>query len=454
MTMQTLNPATGNIIKTFDAFSEQQIDQVLAAVSTATPGWAALDYTERGKLLNKAAQVLRNNQETFAAIITEEMGKPVTEARAEIEKCALVCDYYAEHGAGFLADEILPSDASQSYVAYLPLGTVLAVMPWNFPFWQVFRFAAPGLMAGNTGVLKHASNVPQCALAIEDVFKQAGFPDNVFRTLMISASQTKSVIEDARIHAVTLTGSEPAGRKVAATAGGALKKSVLELGGSDAFVVLKDADLDLATTVGVQSRYLNNGQSCIAAKRFILVPEIADAFIEQYKNKAEALVMGDPTDEQTQLGPMARLDLRNELHQQVEDSIKAGATAVYGCFIPEDEGAYYPASMIDHVGPGMRAYEEELFGPVAIVMRARDEADAIRLANDHKYGLGGSVWTEDTDRGNRLARQIQSGATFVNGLVKSDPRLPFGGIKASGYGRELAQHGIREFVNAKTIWIR
>ena len=271
---------------------------------------------------------------------------------------------------------------------------------------------------------------------------------------MISASQTQAVIEDPRIHAVTLTGSEPAGRKVAAAAGGALKKTVLELGGSDAFVVLRDADLELAASIGVQSRYLNDGQSCIAAKRFILVPEIADSFIEQFQSRAQALVMGDPEDSATRLGPMARHDLRDELHQQVQDSIKAGATRVFGCEKPDGSGAWYPASMIDAVVPGMRAYEEELFGPVAIVIRARDEADAIRIANDHKYGLGGSVWTEDIDRGNNLARQIQSGATFVNGLVKSDPRLPFGGIKASGYGRELAQHGIREFVNAKTVWIR
>ena len=454
MVMQTLNPTNGEIIKTFDAWSEQQIEQTLEAVSQASPAWAALGFKDRAALLQKAGNVLRNKRDDYAAIITEEMGKPVVEARAEIEKCASACDYYADNGEVFLADEVLQSDAGKSYVAYLPLGTVLAVMPWNFPFWQVFRFAAPGLMAGNTGVLKHASNVPQCALAIEDVFRQAGFPDNVFRSLMISAAQTKAVIEDSRVHAVTLTGSEPAGRKVAAAAGGALKKSVLELGGSDAFVVLKDADLDLASTVGVQSRYLNDGQSCIAAKRFILVPEIADAFIEQFKQKATALVMGDPTKEETKLGPMARHDLRDELHQQMEDSTKAGATAVFGCEKPDASGAFYPASMIDHVVPGMRAYDEELFGPVAIVIRAKDEADALRIANDHKYGLGGSVWTEDSERGNAFARQMQSGASFVNGLVKSDPRLPFGGIKASGYGRELSQHGIREFTNAKTIWIR
>ncbi|MDH5632530.1 MAG: NAD-dependent succinate-semialdehyde dehydrogenase [Gammaproteobacteria bacterium] len=454
MVMQTLNPATGEIIKTFDSWGESEIHSVLTAVAAATPAWAKSPYAERAKHLLSAATILRKNRDAYAAIITEEMGKPIIEARGEIEKCALVCEYYAEHGEAFLADEFLQSDASKSYVAYLPLGTVLAVMPWNFPFWQVFRFAAPGLMAGNTGLLKHASNVPQCALAIEDVFRQAGFPDNVFRTLMISAGQTKAVIEDERVHAVTLTGSEAAGRKVASAAGGALKKSVLELGGSDAFVVLDDADLDLASTVGVQSRYLNDGQSCIAAKRFILVPEIADAFIEEFAKKAQALIMGNPADEKTQIGPMARHDLRDELHGQVTDSIKAGAKAVFGCERPDNNGAFYPPSMIDNVTPGMRAYEEELFGPVAIVIRARDEADALRIANDHKYGLGGSVWTGDNDRGNAFARRMQSGATFVNGLVKSDPRLPFGGVKASGYGRELSQHGIREFVNAKTIWIR
>ncbi len=454
MAMQSLNPASGNILKTFDAFSEQEIEQTLAAVSRATAAWAAMAMASRADLLRKAGQILRNRLDVYAITITREMGKPVTEARAEIEKCALVCDYYADNGAAFLADETLVSDASNSYVAYRPLGTVLAIMPWNFPFWQVFRFAAPGLMAGNTAILKHASNVPQCALAIEDVFRQAGFPENVFRTLMISADQTRRVIEDPRIHAVTLTGSEPAGRKVAAAAAGALKKTVLELGGSDAFVVLKDADLDLAATVGVQSRYLNGGQSCIAAKRFILVPEIAESFIEQFKARALALVSGEPDADSTQLGPMARHDLRDELHRQVLDSIEAGAEKVFGCEKPDGPGAYYPVSMLDKVKPGMRAYEEELFGPVAIVIRASDEADAIRIANDHKYGLGGSVWTEDIGRGNALARQIQSGASFVNGLVKSDPRLPFGGIKASGYGRELAQHGIREFINAKTVWIR
>ena len=452
--MESTNPATGQTVQTFDTWDKSGIEQTLDKVAAATPLWAALSFDERAGFMRQAAEVLRANKEEYAGLITLEMGKIIREARGEIDKCAWVCDYYAENAARFLADEMLESDASRSLVAYLPLGTVLAVMPWNFPFWQVFRFAAPGLMAGNTAVLKHASNVPQCALAIESIFRDSGFPDDVFRTLMISASQTAAVIEDPRIHAVTLTGSEPAGRKVAATAGGALKKTVLELGGSDAFVVLQDADLEQASTVAVQSRFLNAGQSCIAAKRFILAPEIADAFMTLFSQKVAALSVGDPLQDESQIGPMARVDLRDELHQQVADSIKAGAIAVAGCQIMAAPGSYYPPSILDQVVPGMRAYEEELFGPVAIVIRARDEADAIRIANDHKYGLGGSIWTEDAVRGERLARQMQSGATFVNGLVKSDPRLPFGGTKASGYGRELSLLGIREFVNAKTLWIR
>ncbi|GMR20405.1 MAG: NAD-dependent succinate-semialdehyde dehydrogenase [Gammaproteobacteria bacterium] len=454
MAMQSINPATGEEVKSFDAWDENRIHSTLQAVADATPGWQQTSYAERARYLRAAATVLRDHIDHYSGIITLEMGKPITEARTEIEKCASVCDYYADHGEDFLKDEPLASDAGKSYVAHLPLGTVLAVMPWNFPFWQVFRFAAPGLMAGNTGVLKHASNVPQCALAIEEVFNKAGFPDNVFRTLMISAAQTRAVIEDARVHAVTLTGSEPAGRQVAATAGANLKKTVLELGGSDAFVVLKDADLELAATAGVQSRFLNAGQSCIAAKRFILAPEIADDFLALFKAKVIALKRGDPTDEATRIGPMARADLRDELHEQVTDTIAQGAVAALGCEIPEGPGSYYAPSILDQVQPGMLAYEQELFGPVAIVIRARDEADALRIANDNRYGLGGSVWTEDSARGEAFARQVQSGATFVNGMVKSDPRLPFGGIKASGYGRELAAHGIKEFTNTKTLWIR
>jgi succinate-semialdehyde dehydrogenase/glutarate-semialdehyde dehydrogenase len=382
------------------------------------------------------------------------MGKIAKEARAEVEKCALSCEFYAEHAAAFLQDEKIESDASTSYVAYLPLGTVLAIMPWNFPFWQVFRFAAPSLMAGNTALLKHASNVPQCALAIEEIFRKAGFPKGVFRALMTSATQAEKIIADPRIHAVTLTGSEAAGRRIAAAAGTQLKKSVLELGGSDAFIVLPDADLERAASVGVASRFLNCGQSCIAAKRFILVESIAESFIELFKHKAQALRLGDPAQESTELGPMARADLRDQLHRQVADSVTAGATFALHGGPAAGPGFFYEPTVIDHVAPGMRAYEEELFGPVAIMIRARDEEAAMRIANDNRYGLGGSLWTRDVKKGERLARRLQSGASFVNGLVKSDPRLPFGGIKASGYGRELSRLGMLEFVNAKTVWVR
>ena len=454
MVMETLNPATGEKVQTFKTWGESELQQVLQDVADVSPQWRATTFEQRATLMIKAAIELRDNIDHYAGLITLEMGKPIKESKGEIEKCAWVCDYYAENAATYLADEIIESDAGKSLVAYLPLGTVLAVMPWNYPFWQVMRFAAPGLMAGNTGVLKHASNVPQCALAIESVFRKAGFPENVFRTLMIPASMVKGVIEDARIHAVTLTGSEPAGRQVAATAGNAIKKSVLELGGSDAFVVLEDADLDAAATAGVASRFLNNGQSCIAAKRFIVVESIADEFLKLFKQKIEALKMGDPAQEDTNLGPMSRQDLRDEMHKQVQDSIEQGAVAALGCQPIEGAGAYYQPSILDKVTPAVRAYAEELFGPVAIVIRAKDEDDALRIANDSRFGLAGSVWTQDNNRGENFARQIESGATFVNGPVKSDPRLPFGGIKASGYGRELSLHGIREFVNAKTIWIK
>lgn len=454
MSFTVINPATGEKVKEIPAWDDSQVDLALAEVAMATPEWASTTIDIRSKLMKKAAEVLRANKDRYAGIITEEMGKLINDARAEVEKCALVCDYYADNAAEFLKDEGIESDAGKSYVAYLPLGTVLAVMPWNFPFWQVFRFAAPALMAGNTGVLKHASNVPQCALAIEEVFVEAGFPAGVFRTLMIRASQVQKVIEDPRVHAVTLTGSEPAGRQVAATAGANLKKTVLELGGSDAFIVLEDADLDETVKNAVISRYLNTGQSCIAAKRFIVVDAIAEDFISRFKAAVEALTPGDPMDETTTLAPMSRSDLCDELHAQVKDSIAAGAVAVTGCEPIEGRGAFYKASILDQVKPGMRAYHEELFGPVAIVIRARDEVDALHIANDSPYGLGGSVWTKDTIRGEALARNVQSGCTFVNGFVKSDPRLPFGGIKNSGYGRELSSHGIKEFVNAKTIWVK
>ncbi len=454
MSFQVINPANNETVIELPAWNEAQLETALAQVAAVTPSWAAMPIEDRCNLMRNAATVLRENKERYANLITSEMGKLISDARAEVEKCAVVCEYYAEKGPEFLKDEFLESDASRSYVAYLPLGTVLAVMPWNYPFWQVLRFAAPALVAGNTGVLKHASNVPGCAEAIEEVFQKAGFPEGVFRALMIRASQVKKVIEDPRIHAVTLTGSEPAGRQVAAAAGGSLKKTVLELGGSDAFIVLEDADLDETVRVAVASRFLNSGQSCIAAKRFIVVDAIAEDFLTRFKAGVEALKPGDPLDESTTLAPMARTDLRDELHRQVQDSIAAGAVAVTGCQPLDRPGAYYAASILDRVEPGMRAYHEEFFGPVAIVIRARDQDDAIRIANDSPYGLGGSIWTGDSRRGERLARQMQSGATFINGMVKSDPRLPFGGIKNSGYGRELSHHGIHEFVNAKTIWVK
>jgi len=454
MAFTSINPATGKQVWACDVWDPARIEHALAESAAATPAWASRPIAERCELLRRAAQVLRAKSGELAALITLEMGKLVKEALAEVEKCAVGCEYYAEHAPSFVADEIIASDAGKSLVAYQPLGTVLAIMPWNFPLWQVFRFAAPALAAGNTALLKHASNVPQCALAIEAVFTEAGFPPGVFRTLMISAAQTEQVIADPRVQAVTLTGSEPAGRKVAAAAGAHLKKSVLELGGSDAFVVLSDADLDLTVSSAVTSRFQNAGQSCIAAKRFIVVDAVADAFVERFLGAVTALKPGDPSSADASLGPMARGDLRDELHQQVEDSLAKGASKVIGCEPLSRPGYFYAASILDHVVPGMPAYEQELFGPVAAVIRVRDDDKAVAVANASRFGLGGSVWTRDAARGERLARRIQAGACFVNGMVKSDPRLPFGGIKASGYGRELSRHGLREFVNAKTIWIR
>ncbi len=452
--MKSINPLDGTTLREFETWEQPRLEQALADAAAAGPVWAQTPLAERCERLRVAARVLGERREDLAATMTREMGKLIGEARAEIDKCAWVCNYYADRAPDFLADEPVETDASRSLVAYQPLGTVLAVMPWNFPFWQVFRFAAPALAAGNTGVLKHASNVPQCALAIEAVFRDAGFPEGVFQTLMIPAQSVARVIADPRVRAVTLTGSEPAGREVAREAGRNLKKTVLELGGSDAFIVLDDADLDLAAKTAVTSRYLNGGQSCIAAKRFIVVEAVADAFVERFRAGAEALVPGDPMDPATTLPPMARHDLRDELHRQVLDSLQQGAVAVTGCAPGSGPGAFYQPSILDRVAPGMRAYEEELFGPVASVIRARDEEDAVRIANDSRFGLGGSVWTADPARGERVARRLESGAAFVNGLVKSDPRLPFGGVKDSGYGRELSHHGIREFVNVKTLWIR
>jgi succinate-semialdehyde dehydrogenase/glutarate-semialdehyde dehydrogenase len=382
-----------------------------------------------------------------------EMGKPVTDGRAEVEKCALTCDYYADHAEEFLRDELIKTPAQRSFISHEPLGVVLAVMPWNFPFWQVIRFAAPALMAGNVGLLKHASNVPQCALALEAIFHDAGFPPATFRTLLIGSDLVEKLIADDRLKAVTLTGSELAGSKVAATAGAHIKKTVLELGGSDAFIVLADADLELAAKTAAQARMINAGQSCIAAKRFIVEKPVVKEFINQLKNHLLAFRTGDPLDEATQYGPLARPDLADELTAQVEDSVRQGAKVELYGGQSEAGNALFRPIILSRVKPGQRAYHEELFGPVALVLEARDADDAIRLANDSPFGLGGAIWTRDVKRGEMLARRVEAGAVFVNSMVKSSPEMPFGGIKKSGYGRELSHLGIREFVNQKSIWI-
>lgn len=450
----SLNPATNKVLSSYPSWDSHRLAAALETAARAQEEWARRTLTERADILRDAAIHLRVNRDKYAELITLEMGKLLREARAEVEKCATGCEYYAQHAADFLGDEAVESDAGKSYVTYQPLGVVLAIMPWNFPLWQAIRAAAPALVAGNAVVLKHASNVPQCAQSLETIFRESGLPEGLFTTLMIDADDVADAIASPHVQAVTLTGSEVAGRKVAAAAGQHLKKCVLELGGSDPFIVLKDADLDFTAEMAVASRFLNCGQSCIAAKRFILVPEIAEEFLAAVKARVEALTVGDPTQDTTQIGPMARLDLRETLHQQVTDSIAQGAVALTGCRPLEREGVYYAPSILDRVTPKTRAYHEELFGPVAIVIRASGEEDAIRIANETRFGLGSSVWSRDVVRAEDLARQINAGCTFINGMVKSDPRLPFGGVKASGFGRELSHHGIHEFVNAKTVWIR
>lgn len=454
MSLETINPANGEKIRDYQEMNDKQVDEIIGKTDSAFKAWRETSFEERAQLMHKAGDVLSERSAELAALMTEEMGKTLVSAEAEIEKCASVCHYYADNAAEFLMEQELDSDARHSKLVYQPLGIVLAVMPWNFPFWQVFRFAAPGLMAGNAGVLKHASNVCGCALEIEKVFQQAGFPKDIFRTLLIGSKSVARVIEDPRIKAVTLTGSTAAGRAVASKAGDRLKKTVLELGGSDAYVVLDDADMEASVEACVASRLINAGQSCIAAKRFIVVQSRLQEFTERFVALMESKRMGDPTKDDTNIGPQARFDLRDGLHEQVIVSIERGAALLIGGEIPKQEGAFYPPTVLGNVTPGMPAYDDELFGPVAAIIAAKDEEDAIRIANDSVFGLGAAVFTQDLARGERIAStRLEAGCCFVNGFVKSDPRLPFGGIKESGYGRELSHLGIREFTNSKTVYI-
>ena len=454
MKIETTNPATGERIRSWDLLTARQLSAAIRASARAYASWRRTGFDERAALMRRAAELLRERSHEFARLMALEMGKPVRGGRAEAGKCAWVCDYYADNAARFLAAETVATDASRSFVAFRPIGPVLAVMPWNFPFWQVFRFAAPALMAGNTGLLKHASNVPGCAVAIEKIFRDAGFPEHVFTTLLIETRHTRNAIRNRAVAAVTLTGSTAAGRTVARVAGERIKKTVLELGGSDPYVILEDADIGAAVETCVISRLINSGQSCIAAKRFIVVPSVCEEFEHRFVERMRLARMGDPLDENTDIGPQARVDLRDELHAQVRKSVAKGARLLLGGEVPAGRGAFYPPTVLAGVAKGMPAYHEELFGPVAAIIAARNERDAIRIANDSVFGLGAAVFTRDVARGERIAtEELEAGACFVNAFVKSDPRLPFGGIKDSGYGRELAEFGIREFVNAKTVYV-
>jgi len=453
--LSSINPTNNILIKNYDEMTGPESADIISLADKAFKNWKETSFIHRSELMKNAAKVLRENSEEYSVLMTIEMGKPIVQSRTEVEKCAWVCDYYADNAENILAEEIIKTEATKSFVSYQPLGVILAVMPWNFPFWQVFRFAAPNLMAGNAGLLKHASNVSGCALAIEDIFRKAGFPENLFRTLLVKSKNVKDIISNTKVQAVTLTGSVPAGKSVAALAGSLIKKTVLELGGSDPYVVLEDADLHQAAMSCVTSRIINGGQSCIAAKRFIIVESVYDEFEKLYLEIMSKKRMGDPLDENNDLGPQASLQLRNELHDQVLRSIKQGAELILGGTVPEIDGAYYPPTILSNVKPGMPAFDEELFGPVAALIKAADENDAINLANNSIFGLGASVFTKDIKRGEQIAKEkLNAGCCFVNDFVKSDPRLPFGGIKESGYGRELSPFGIKEFMNIKTVYIK
>jgi len=455
MAIATINPTTGETLKTFEPLTDAEIETKLERAQQAFEQYRTTPMTQRSQWLQAAAEILEREKEQFGKLITLEMGKPLNGAITEIEKCALGCRYYAQHAAELLADVPVATDASHSFIRYQPLGVILAVMPWNFPFWQVFRFAAPALMAGNVGLLKHASNVPQCALAIEEIMHQAGFPSGVFQTLLVGADKVADLIASEQVKAATLTGSETAGASLASSAGKQIKKTVLELGGSDPFIVMPSADLDAAVATAVTARMLNNGQSCIAAKRFIVVEAIADKFEKQLVEKFQALKIGDPINPETDLGPLATPNILKDLDYQVKESVKSGAKVLIGGQpLTDRQGNFYPPTILTDIPPGTPADQEEFFGPVALLFRVADIDAAIIAANATPFGLGASAWTTNEQERDRLICEIEAGAVFINGLVKSDPRLPFGGIKRSGYGRELSSQGIHEFVNVKTVWVK
>jgi succinate-semialdehyde dehydrogenase / glutarate-semialdehyde dehydrogenase len=453
MAIASVNPATGERLKVFEPLADGEIEAKLSRAAETFASYRRAPFEERAVWMTRAAEILEREKQPLGRLITTEMGKPVRAAVEEVEKCARGCRYYAENAARLMADEVVETNAARSFIRYQPLGPVLAVMPWNFPFWQVFRFAAPALMAGNVGLLKHASNVPQCALAIESVFRQAGFPEGALQTLLIGSEQVARVLDDERVRAATLTGSEPAGSQVASQAGKRIKKTVLELGGSDPFIVMPSADLEKAVRTAVQARVVNNGQSCIAAKRFIVAEPIAAEFERRFVAGMEALKVGDPMDEATELGPLAMESLVTGLEDQVRRSIEAGARLLTGGRRIERPGYYFAPTVLTDIPRGSAAYHEELFGPAAALFRARGIEEAVRLANDTSFGLGSSVWTNDPEERDRFIEEIDAGLVFVNGMVASDPRLPFGGVKHSGYGRELSVYGLREFLNIKTVWI-
>ena len=454
MALISINPKNNQEIEKFEELDNELLAEKIDIANVVFYDWRKYSFPHRKTLLLNVASILDRRKKELAELMTDEMGKPIQQSISEIEKCKWVCEYYAENAENFLEEEIIETDADKSFIQFDPLGVVLAIMPWNFPFWQVFRFAAPALMAGNVALLKHASNVQICAREIESIFREAGFPEGCFTTLLIGSSKVEQVIANSSVKAVTLTGSEIAGSKVAQFSGRYIKKTVMELGGSDPFIVLEDADIDKAVETGVKARLINNGQSCIAAKRFIIAENIFDKFKEQFVDKMKAQKIGDPLDESVDVGPMARRDLMEQLHDQVERSVKNGAKLICGGKPLDRQGNYYLPTVLTDIKPGMPAYEEELFGPVAALFKVEDVYQALEVANSSKYGLGASLWTKDLQKARELTRLIESGSVFINGLVKSDPRLPFGGVKFSGYGRELSHYGIKEFVNIKTIWIK